>query len=78
MIRTEVLCSKMQRPSRPRLQRRPRADGPALLHQFSGAEAASPKYNFSDHCPLLVMPGLPPPLKASAGQRRGAPGEALA
>ena len=37
----EVPVLEMQRPSRPRLPRRPRPDRPALLHQFSGLEAAA-------------------------------------
>ena len=41
MIRTEVLCSKLQRPSRPCVRGRPRPDRTALLHQFGGAEAAA-------------------------------------
>ena len=41
MIRTEVLCSKLQRPSRPCVRGRARPDRTALLHQFRGAEAAA-------------------------------------
>ena len=41
MIRTEVLCSTLQRPSRPCVRGWPRPDRIALLHQFSRAEAAA-------------------------------------
>ena len=36
--RTEVLCAPLRRAPRPRLQRRPPADRPALLHERGGAE----------------------------------------
>ncbi len=41
MVRTEVLCSNLQRPSRPCVRRWPRPDRPALLHQFGSAQAAT-------------------------------------
>ena len=36
MTRTEVHCSQMRRPSRPRVRRRSAADRPALLHERRG------------------------------------------
>ena len=40
---------EMQRPSRPRLRRRPRPDRTTLLHQFGGAEAAAEIEPHSSH-----------------------------